>query len=130
MSTHKNAEQITKMIEAFGQGDLAAVGNNFAPDATWELPGRSVVAGTYQGPDEIIGFLAKSYELSGGTLGLEPLAVLGSDWGAVHVQRVTAKRDGRSLDCVEVIAHEMVDGVIRRSYHRPDQYALDAFFDA
>lgn len=130
MSDHANTKQITAMLEAFGRGDLAAVGDNFAPDAEWELPGRGEVAGTYKGPDEIVGFLAKSYELSGGTLSLEPFAVIGSDWGAVHVQRVTAHRDGRTLDCVEVVAHEMEGGLIRRTYHRPDQYAIDAFFAA
>lgn len=125
---HPNAEQIEKMLQAFGQGDLGSVGANFAPDAVWELPGRSVIAGTFTGPEAVIGFLAKSYELSGGTLSVEPIAVLGTDWGAVQVQRVTANRDGRKLDCVEVLAHQMDHGLIRHTYHRPDQYALDAFF--
>ena len=77
---------------------------------------------------EILGFLARAYELSGGTLRLELIDVLGSDWGAVQVQHVRARLDGRTLDCVEVLAHEIVDGRIVRTYHRPDQYAIDAFF--
>ena len=46
----------------------------------------------------------------------------------MQVQRVTAKHEGRELDCVEVLAHEIVEGTIVRTYHRPDQYAIDAFF--
>lgn len=128
MSEHENTALVRGMIDAFGCGDLAAVGACFAADAVWDLPGRSAVAGTYTGPDEIVGFLARAYELSGGTLRLEVLDVLGSDQGAAHVQRVQAERDGRALDCVEVLAHEIVDGRITRTYHRPDQYAIDAFF--
>ena len=46
-----------------------------------------------------------------------------------HLQRVTAHREDRTLDCVEVIAHEISDGLITHSYHRPDAYAIDAFFE-
>ena len=128
MTEHPNAAVARNMVSAFMRGDLAAVGANFADDAVWDLPGRSAVAGAYKGPDEIIGFLAKSYELSGGTLRLELIDILGSDWGAVQVQHVRASHAGRTLDCVETLAHEIVDGKIVRTYHRPDQYAIDGFF--
>jgi ketosteroid isomerase-like protein len=128
MSEHPNAVLARRLVDAFGRGDLATVATHFATDATWELPGTSQVAGTFTGPEQIVGFLAKAYELSGGTLALDLLSILGNDWGAVQVQRVTAKNDGRELDCVEVIAHHIVDGAIVRTYHRPDQSAIDAFF--
>ena len=128
MSNHPNAELARRMVDAFTRGDLAIVATHFAPNAVWELPGTSQVAGTYTGPEQIVGFLAKAYELSGGTLDLDLVTILGDDWGAMQVQRVTAKHDGRELDCVEVLAHEILDGTIVRTYHRPDQYAIDAFF--
>jgi ketosteroid isomerase-like protein len=128
MSNHPNTDLTRRMVDAFSRGDLAAVPSCFAVDAVWELPGTGRVAGTYTGPEQIVGFLAKAYELSGGTLALDVVAILGDDWGAVQVQRVTAKHEGRELDCVEVLAHEIVDGRIVRTYHRPDQYAIDAFF--
>jgi ketosteroid isomerase-like protein len=128
MTDHPNATFTRTMVEAFGRGDLASVGAAFADDARWDLPGRSSIAGEYCGPDEIVGFLAKAYELSGGTLELELIDVLGSDWGAVQVQRVRADHAGRRLDCVELLAHRIVDGKIVRTHHRPDQYAIDAFF--
>jgi uncharacterized protein len=128
MSKHANAATVGRMVEAFSRGDLATVATHFAPHAVWDLPGTGQVAGTYTGPEQIVGFLAKAYELSGGTLSLDLISIAGDDWGAVQVQRVTAKHDGRELDCVEVLAHEIVDGAIVRTYHRPDQYAIDAFF--
>ncbi len=123
-----NSALIRRLVEEFQRGDLAAVQSHFAPDAVWELPGRGTLAGEYRGPAEIVAFLARSFELSGGTLRLELLDVLGSDHGAAHVQRVTAENAGRSLDCVEVLVHEVADGRILHTYHRPDQYAIDAFF--
>jgi uncharacterized protein len=128
MNEHPHATLARALVADFTRGDLGAVHRYFADDTVWDLPGRSRVAGTYQGGDEIVGFLATSYELSGGTLAIELLDVLGSDWGAVQVQRVSAAHGGRTLDCVEILAHQIVDGRIVRTHHRPDQYAIDAFF--
>lgn len=128
MNEHPNATIARALVDEFTRGDLAAAGAHFADDAVWELPGHSRVTGEYKGRDEILGFLATSYELSGGTLRLELIDILGSDWGAVQVQHVRAELNGRVLDCVEVLAHEIVDGVIVRTYHRPDQTAIDGFF--
>ncbi|MGB9376224.1 MAG: nuclear transport factor 2 family protein [Mycobacteriales bacterium] len=129
MTAESNAALIRTMVDEFRRGELDRVATHFAPDAVWDLPGRGVLAGTYKGPDEIVGFLARAFELSGGTLSVEVMDVLASEAGGCHVQHVTAHRDGRQLDCVEVLAHEIADGQIIRTYHRPDQYAIDAFFE-
>ena len=127
-STESNTALVHTLIEEFLSGDLTAVATHFAPDAVWELPGRGVLAGEYKGPEAIVGFLARSFELSGGTLRLQVIDVLASESGAAHVQRVSAEHQGRRLDCVEVLAHEIVDGLIVHTYHRPDAHAIDAFF--
>lgn len=67
MSEHPNATLARTLIAAFLRGDLAAVASHFADDAVWELPGRGVLAGEYKGPEAIVGFLGRSFELSGGT---------------------------------------------------------------
>ena len=128
MSERDNERLVRTMVQAFMNGDLETVGSVFASDAVWELPGRGRLAGEYKGREAIIGFLASSFELSGGTLRLELMDVLASENGAAQLQRVTADHEGRHLDCVEVIAHEISAGQIVRTYHRPDPYAIDAFF--
>jgi ketosteroid isomerase-like protein len=128
MSEHPNTTLARSLVADFSRGDLAAVSAYFADEAGWDLPGRSAVAGRYEGPEQIVGFLARAYELSGGTLQLKVIDIMGSDWGAVQIQHVLAHHDGRVLDCVEVLAHEIVDGKIVRTYHRPDQGAIDSFF--
>jgi ketosteroid isomerase-like protein len=128
MTAHDNETLVRTMIDAFQRGDLATVGDAFAPDAVWDLPGRGVLAGQYVGPDAITGFLARSFELSCGTLKLDVLDVLASDGGAAHLQRVTAEKPGATLDCVETLVHQIEGGRIVRTYHRPDAHALDDFF--
>ncbi|MDN5859071.1 MAG: nuclear transport factor 2 family protein [Pseudonocardia sp.] len=128
MTEHPNTTLVRRLHTAFTSGDIAALPGFFAADAIWELPGRGTLAGEYKGPEAIVGFLGRSFELSGGTLRLELLAMMGDDWGAVHVQQVSGEHGGRRLDCIEVLAHRVVDGKIVHTYHRPDQYAVDAFF--
>ena len=56
---------------AFAAGDLDAVRSLFAPDITWTVPGRSSLAGTYRGPDAVIGYFLALFERSGGTSAVE-----------------------------------------------------------
>jgi uncharacterized protein len=76
MSSNDNSELVQKMLGAFGSGDLETVGSCFAPGAVWDFPGRSVVNGTFKGPDEIVGFLAQAFELSGGTLNIDVIDII------------------------------------------------------
>src|SRR5262245_25467706 len=86
-----NEALVRTLIDEFLRGDLAAVRTHFAADAVWQLPGRGTLAGEYHGPDAIVGFLARAFELSGGTLHLDVIDVMASDRGGSHVQRVTAE---------------------------------------
>ena len=42
---------------------------------------------------------------------------------------MTAERPGRTLRCIEVLAHEIVDGMIVPTCHRPDRHAIDTSYD-
>jgi len=128
ITAQANEALIRTLIDEFLRGDLAAVRTRFAPDAVWDLPGRGTLAGQYTGPDAIVGFLARAFELSGGTLRLDVMDIMASDRGGSHVQRVTAENSTSRLDCVEVLVHEITGGLITRTYHRPDSNAIDAFF--
>jgi ketosteroid isomerase-like protein len=127
-AAHDNEILVRTMVDAFQRGDLATVGSVFAPDAVWDFPGHSVVNGTYKGPEEIVGFLARSFELSGGTLALDVVDVTASDAGACHAQWVSADHGGRSFRSVELIHHEIEHGAIVRTWHRSDDVAITGFF--
>jgi ketosteroid isomerase-like protein len=131
MSTPSDNESLVRsMIDAFLRGDLEAVGATFADDATWDFPGNSILNGTYHGPAEVVGFLARAFELSGGTLALDVFDVTSSNAGACHAQWVSADHDGRSFRSVEVLHHEIENGKIVRTWHRSDDVAITGFFGA
>jgi uncharacterized protein len=131
MSTATDNETLVRtMIDAFLRGDLDTVAQVFADDAVWDFPGHSILNGTFKGPQEIVGFLARSFELSGGTLSLELIDVTSSDAGACHAQWVSADHGGRSFRAVEVLHHEIAAGKVVRTWHRSDDVALTEFFGA
>jgi ketosteroid isomerase-like protein len=127
-TTENNTALVRTMVDAFLRGDLDTVGSVFAEDAVWDFPGHSIVNGTYKGPDEIVGFLARSFELSGGTLALDVIDITASAAGACHAQWVSADHAGRSFRSVELLHHEIEDGKILRTWHRSDDVAITGFF--
>jgi uncharacterized protein len=128
MSAEENAALLRRYLEALSQGDMDTVREAFAEDAVWHLPGNSSLAGDHEGPDAILEFIGSAFEMTGGTFRLELLEVMSSEEYGVQWQRITAERDGKSLDEVEAIVCRMRDGKITEAWHRPEQYALDEFF--
>ena len=57
--TERTRAVVRDYLAALQRGDVAALRESFAPDATWSLRGGLPVSGTWTGPDAIIdGFLA------------------------------------------------------------------------
>ena len=128
MSAEENAALLRRYLEALSQGDMDTVREAFAEDAVWHLPGKSPLAGNHKGPDAILEFIGRAFEMSEGTFRLELLDVMTSEEYGVQWQRITAEREDKSLDEVEAIVCRMRDGKIAEAWHRPEQYALDEFF--
>jgi ketosteroid isomerase-like protein len=128
VSAEENAALLRRYLEALAEGDMDTVRAAFAEDAVWHLPGKSPLAGDYEGPDAILGFIGRSSEMTGGTFRLELLDVMASEEHGVQWQRITAERNGKSLDEVEAIVCRMREGKIAEAWHRPEQYSLDEFF--
>ena len=53
-----NDEIVRRLFDAFARSDGFALRGVFAEDAVWVVPGRSLLAGTYNGRHEIFRFLA------------------------------------------------------------------------
>ena len=128
MSAQENAALLRRYLEALSQGDMETVREAFAQDAVWHLPGNSPLAGDHEGPDAILEFIGRAFEMTGGTFRLELLDVMASDEHGVQWQRITAEREGKTLDEVEAIVCRIREGKIAEVWHRPEQYALDEFF--
>ena len=126
---HPNEDLIRSGFEAFATGDLEAIRGLFADDIVWHFPGTSPISGDYHGADEVLGWLGKNFELSGGTLKVEPHDVLANDDHVVALIRVTAQREGKSLDDNSVQVFHVQDGKATEVWLNPmDQQASDDFW--
>lgn len=54
---------LRRYLDALTAGDLAAVADSFAEDATWSIHGTLPLSGTRQGRGAIMGFLASAVSL-------------------------------------------------------------------
>jgi uncharacterized protein len=111
---HTNEETLRKLYDALGRGDVPAVLELFTDDVRFHVSGRSQVSGEYVGKSEILGFLGKLMELSGGTFRIQVLDVLANDEHGVVLTRETAQHDGRVLDNHAVHVWDMREGACSR----------------
>jgi uncharacterized protein len=128
--THPNEELIGRLFLSQTRGDPDAVRALLAADVIWHVPGRNLVSKDYRGPDEVIGFLARVRELSGGSARPQLLSVLANDAYALALVRVFAEREGRKLDgSFQAWAYRIVDGKIAEFWFLvEDRYEVDAFW--
>lgn len=114
---------------AVARGDLDAARTVFWPDVVYVVPGRSRLAGTYHGPDEVMGYLGRLMELTGGTYGISRMSWTTSDDSVALATTNSATRGGRSLTWSEVIVFTFVDGRKKRiELTSGDQYGVDDLF--
>jgi hypothetical protein len=97
-----------------------------AAGSTWELPGRSALAGLHRGPEPILGLLRRLAELR--PIRSAAYDVAASEHHAVLMTRLVG--DGLDSDhAVVVVAAD--DGRLARAFHYVfDQYAFDRHFSA
>ena len=126
---HPNEDLLRKGLEAFGRGDLDTVQSLFADDIVWHVGGNNQLSGDYKGKQEVLGWLAKNAELSGGTLKVEPHDILGNDEHVVALITATAQREGKSLRDNATQVYHVTDGKVTEVWlHAGDQKAVDDFW--
>jgi hypothetical protein len=124
------AEIVRSGYDAFAKGDIPSVLAIFADDIAWTIGGRSPLAGTYTGHDEVLGFFGKLQELSGGTfhLDIEQIFDNGADT-AVVLATEKAEREGRQLDEFQIHLWRLDDGKTTSFQAFPaDDYVVDEFW--
>jgi uncharacterized protein len=127
---HPNEDLLREGYAAFGRGDLDALRDQFfAPDISWHYPGKNPFAGDYQGVGEVMGWLMRTFELSGGTIRVELNNVVASDDLAVALTTVSAQREGKALSDDTVQVFRIRDGKAIEVWNYPaDLYMTDAFW--
>ena len=85
--------------EALKEGDLIAAQAAFDDASLLRMPGKSGLAGLYQGRDAIVGLYERMSRLTDGTLQFTPSRLISeNDQTIVVFGRERAIREGRELD--------------------------------
>lgn len=126
-----NAALIAAGYEAFARGDIPTVLEMFADDISWRVSGRSPLAGTYTGHDEVLDFIGLLGQLSNGTFRMDVHAVLGDSEHVAVIVTEHAERNGThaSLELVHVW-HVENGKAMRFQAYVYDEYAIDAFWSS
>jgi ketosteroid isomerase-like protein len=125
---HPNEELVRRGFDAFATGDVDTLRELFDQDAVWHAPGRNSLAGDHQGVDAILGFFARTMEVTGGTFRVELHDVVANDEHAVAIYIERAQRAGRNLDNKTVLVSHIRNGRLAEAWQlSEDQYAVDEF---
>jgi uncharacterized protein len=129
MEPHQNVAIMQRAYEAFNTGDMNTL-TELMDETVWHLPGRSSMAGDYQGSGATLAYFGKLAQETEGTFRaeLQHIAADG-DNRVVGIQRSTADRDGKHLDVANCIVFELKDGKVTDGReHFEDLYAWDEFW--
>ncbi|MBS1962685.1 MAG: nuclear transport factor 2 family protein [Bdellovibrionales bacterium] len=97
--SEKNQATVRAIYEAFGAGDYARALTFCDPKVTFQISGKSKLAGKYDATNFVSGLVAKWKELSGGQYKLEVHDVLASDRHAVALASVKfARKNGETAE--------------------------------
>ena len=111
MTEHPNATRVREGFARFSGGEPEILLGLFAPDAVWHVPGANARAGDHRGLEEIVPFLRRTAELTGGTYRVELLWAVADDEHAVAVYRAQGTREGRELDIDQVLLVDHARGM-------------------
>ena len=128
--THTSVDIVRDGYAAFARGDMDALQKKFfAPDITWHYAGKSQLGGRYQGIEQVLRWLCRSYELSEGTLTIELHEVVGNDTHVIALAIMRAERNGKHLHDQSVQAFHLADGKATEVWTLPgNQYSSDEFW--
>ncbi len=124
---HPNAALTRRVFAAFGS-DAKAVSAALARDVVWRVPGHTVMSGEYFGRREVVEFLRRTGQETGGTYGSRLHTVFADDDWAVAIYRATGRRNGIDLDVEQALVIRMCDGLWQDVTAVPLDSAFEQFW--
>jgi uncharacterized protein len=129
MSENAYGSLIRRLYRDFEIGDMDLLRVVLSDAVVWHEPGRSPLAGDYNGPDAVLGLLQELKTRSDGTFEIEVLDVIDEPERVVVFQRETADRGQRRLDEVAVVDFEVHhEKITEVTVYHGDQYEFDEFW--
>ena len=124
-----NLDVLRRAYDALVAGDFGTLMSLLADDVKAHVPGRSPVAGEYDGKEAVGGYVAKLGELSGGTLRFELHDVTVSEAHGVGLVKDQAERGDKTLAMNNVHVWHVRAGTLTEIWVYPgDVYAWDDFW--
>ena len=110
MGEHPNETATRKAFQAFTTGDMDGIRQFLTEDVVWHQGGADALTGEYRGVDAVVGLLAKQFDLSDGTVRADLLDVYATDDRTIAIERITATRNGKTLDTIVPLVFDGADG--------------------
>lgn len=111
----------------YGSGNTAGVERLLDPEIVWRIPGDNLIAGTYQGVEEVIGYMLRRREIANGTFRMHRREVLAGPSHFAALTDGTAERHGVSYQWSTVGLYRARNGRILECALIPlDPAAFDA----
>lgn len=123
--SESNLKAIRGTYDAFARGDTAALVGNWTPDVVWHESGHHQLAGTHEGPEAILGFFGRIFELTDATFRAELEHCLADDVMGYALHTLHAERDGRSYEASDVLVLRFQGGRIAEVWLHPQDQALE-----
>ena len=129
MSASDNAAAVRRGYDAFSGGDMATLGELFAPDIKWHTNGRNRLAGTFEGTDAVLANFGQLAAETGGTFRVEIHDLLATDDHVVVLARSSADRGGKHFEGNYCHVFHLSDGKVTESWVvNEDPYVIDEFW--
>jgi ketosteroid isomerase-like protein len=129
MGADENAGVVRRGYEAFNAGDMDTLTELFDERAVWRVPGRSSLAGDYEGREAAFAYFGRLGQETGGTFRAELQQLLAEGDRVVGIHRNSAERDGKRLDVGVCLVFQLENGRITEGVeHYSDLYAWDEFW--
>jgi len=125
---HPDAIAYRRTADAFRAGDLDLVGSLVAPDVVWHVPGEHYMAGTIDGREALLTWLAQLGDIG---FWLVELDVFASDQHVCAISTMGARRDGVDVQTRVISIFRYRDArQVERWFYPDDAAAWNAIFVA
>jgi ketosteroid isomerase-like protein len=129
MPEHPNIDAVRRGYAAFNKGAMDALSEIVTNDVVWHVPGRSSIAGDYQGREATFDYFSRLQELTNATYQAELHIAVGNDEHVISVDHSSATRGHTRYGETELVVFRFRDGQIAEAWQAPmNIYTHDEFF--
>jgi len=126
---HPNVLAVRRGYDAFNKGDTETLIQLFDADVVWHVPGRSSIAGDYDGREATMAYFGRLDELTDGSYHAELQVAVGDEEHVISIDRSTATSGESRYDENELVVFRFRDGRVVEAWQAMmNPYAHDEFF--